>query len=288
MFLDFPLVEITIKISFLFPRASKFLENTSSNPNVMNLSVGSSPLNDALNNTFDFGYSAHPTLYDIDSDNDLDLIVGEAIGNLNFLENIGDSLNFIFDLRNENFGGVDVSEWWTNIGGSAPVFYQNNNQIELFVGSKRGTIFKYNNIDNNLGGNFNLIDSNYQGLNLGSYSSPAVFDLNNDTLPDFIIGNKRGGLSYFKGTNDSTNISNTIHNKKVLNFKIFPNPSNNIIQIKNLDSSIKYEILSISGASIYRGTSNGILDIQYLSNGIYFLKLKSNFDEQIFKFVKWF
>ena len=103
----------------------------------MNLSVGSSPLNDALNNTFDFGYGAHPTLFDIDNDNDLDLIVGEAIGNLNFLENIGDSLNFIFDLRNENFGGVDVSEWWTNIGGSAPVFYQNNNQIELFVGSKR-------------------------------------------------------------------------------------------------------------------------------------------------------
>ena len=123
---------------------------------------------------------------------------------------------------------------------------------------------------------------------MGSYSSPAVFDLNNDTLPDFIIGNKRGGLSYFKGSNDSTNISNTTKNKKVLTFKIFPNPSNNIIQIKNLDSSIKYEILSISGTSICRGTSNGILDIQYLSNGIYFLKLKSNFDEQILKFVKWF
>ena len=60
----------------------------------MNLSVGSSPLNDALNNTFDFGYSAHPTLFDIDNDNDLDLIVGEAIGNLNFLENIGDSYKF--------------------------------------------------------------------------------------------------------------------------------------------------------------------------------------------------
>ena len=88
----------------------------------------------------------------------------------------------------------------------APQYLSNNNQIILFVGSK-GTIFKYNNIVNNLGGNFNLIDSNYQGLNLGSYSSPAVFDLNNDTLPDFIIGNKRGGLSYFKGSNDSTNIS---------------------------------------------------------------------------------
>ena len=84
------------------------------------------------------------------------------------------------------------------------------------------------------------------------------------------------------------NISNTVKNKKVLTFKIFPNPSNNIIQIKNLDSSIKYEILSISGTSICRGTTNGILDIQYLSNGIYFLKLKSNFDEQILKFVKWF
>jgi hypothetical protein len=36
-----------------------------------------------------------PTLFDVDNDNDLDLVVGEAIGNLNYIENIGDSINLI-------------------------------------------------------------------------------------------------------------------------------------------------------------------------------------------------
>ena len=254
----------------------------------MNLIVGASPLNDALNNIFDFGFSAHPTLFDIDNDNDLDLIVGEAIGNLNFLENIGDSLNFNFELRNESFGGVDVSEWWTNIGTSAPVFHLNNNLIELYVGSKSGAIFKYDNITNNLSGNFNLVDSNYQELYLGSYSSPAIYDLNNDSLLDFIIGNKRGGLSYFRGTNDSTLSSFLINNNSVLNLKIFPNPSKNIIQIDNLHNSIEYEILTNYGSIIKKGSTNGKVNIEFLSNGIYFLKLKTKFNQQILKFVKWF
>ncbi len=265
-----------------------FLENISSNPSVMNLIVGASPLNDALNNIFDFGFSAHPTLFDIDNDNDLDLIIGEAIGNLNFLENIGDSLNFNFELRNESFGGVDVSEWWTNIGTSAPVFHLNNNLIELYVGSKSGAIFKYDNITNNLSGNFNLVDSNYQELYLGSYSSPAIYDLNNDSLLDFIIGNKRGGLSYFRGTNDSTLSSFLINNNSILNLKIFPNPSKNIIQIDNLHNTIKYEILTNYGSIIKKGSTNGKVNIEFLSNGIYFLKLKTKFNQQVLKFVKWF
>jgi hypothetical protein len=265
-----------------------FLENISSNPSVMNLIVGASPLNDALNNIFDFGFSAHPTLFDIDNDNDLDLIIGEAIGNLNFLENIGDSLNFNFELRNESFGGVDVSEWWTNIGTSAPVFHLNNNLIELYVGSKSGAIFKYDSITNNLSGNFNLVDSNYQELYLGSYSSPAIYDLNNDSLLDFIIGNKRGGLSYFRGTNDSTLSSFLINNNSILNLKIFPNPSKNIIQIDNLHNTIKYEILTNYGSIIKKGSTNGKVNIEFLSNGIYFLKLKTKFNQQVLKFVKWF
>jgi hypothetical protein len=265
-----------------------FLENISSNPSVMNLIVGASPLNDALNNIFDFGFSAHPTLFDIDNDNDLDLIIGEAIGNLNFLENIGDSLNFNFELRNESFGGVDVSEWWTNIGTSAPVFHLNNNLIELYVGSKSGAIFKYDNITNNLSGNFNLVDSNYQELYLGSYSSPAIYDLNNDSLLDFIIGNKRGGLSYFRGTNDSTLSSFLINNNSILNLKIFPNPSKNIIQIDNLQNTIKYEILTNYGSIIKKGSTNGKVNIEFLSNGIYFLRLKTKFNQQVLKFVKWF
>merc|ERR1711991_1222760 len=107
---------------------------TSSNPNQMSLNLSISPLVDQLNNVFDIGYCAHPTLFDIDNDNDLDLIVGEAIGNLNYIENKGDSTLFDFELISETLGQVDVSEWWTNIGSSAPVFKIIDQEVILFVG----------------------------------------------------------------------------------------------------------------------------------------------------------
>jgi hypothetical protein len=263
-----------------------YLENTSSDSSIINLVIGSSPLNDIFNNTFDFGFNAHPTLFDIDNDNDLDIIVGEAIGNLNFVENVGDSINFNFDLRNENFGGIDVSEWWTNIGISSPVFYQNGNNLELYVGSKRGTIFKYDNITNNLTGNFNLVDSNYQMINVGSHSCVAIFDLNNDSLEDFIVGNKRGGLSLYKGINDSLNTTISYNEISRKEYHIFPNPSVKILNIKNLKSKIKYEIINLSGEIVKYGKTEGLVDIAILNNGIYFLSIGNGYDNQVLKFIK--
>jgi hypothetical protein len=263
-----------------------YLENTSSNQSIISLSIGASPMNDVFGNTFDFGFNAHPTLFDVDNDNDLDIIVGEALGNLNFVENVGDSINFNFDLRNENFGGVDVSEWWTNIGVSSPVFYKNDNTLELYVGSKRGTIFKYDNIENNLTGNFNLVDSNFKRINVGSHSSPAIFDLNNDSLEDFVLGNKRGGLSLYIGFNDSVNTS--ILNNEILEKEhlIFPNPSSDFITVKNLNSIKAYEIINLSGKTIKTGISDGEIEIKNLENGIYFLQISSGHNYKVLKFIK--
>ena len=117
---------------------------------------------------------------------------------------------------------------------------------------------------------------------------PDTYYLNNDSLLDFIIVNKRGGLSYFRGTNDSTLSSFLINNNSVLNLKIFPNPSKNIIQIDNLHNSIEYEILTNYGSIIKKGSTNGKVNIEFLSNGIYFLRLKTKFNQQVLKFVKWF
>tara|TARA_Y100000385_G_scaffold85694_1_gene87969 strand:+ start:119 stop:2323 length:2205 start_codon:yes stop_codon:yes gene_type:complete len=263
-----------------------YLENTSSNPSIINLSIGASPMNDVLSNTFDFGFNAHPTLFDVDNDNDLDIIVGEAIGNLNFVENVGDSINFNFDLRSENFGGVDVSEWWTNIGISSPVFYRNGSDIELYVGSKRGAIYKYNNIDNNLSGNFNLVDSNFNNIFAGTHSTPAISDLNNDSLIDFIIGNKRGGLSLFMGSNDSL-ISTTRTPYKLENkYEIFPVPARDIINVKNLNKLLYFEVISLTGRKVKTGYTKGTIPISKLNSGIYFLMLEDGIHRNILKFVK--
>ena len=261
-----------------------FLENVSSDPAIINLSISISPLTDIFNNVFDFGFNAHPTLFDIDNDNDLDLVVGEAVGNLNYIENIGDSINFNFDLRSETFGGVSVSEWWTNIGMSSPTFYRNGSDIELYVGSKRGAIYKYNNIDNNLSGNFNLVDSNFNKIFAGTHSTPAISDLNNDSLIDFIIGNKRGGLSLFMGSNDSLSSNSRIPHKLENKYEIFPVPTREIINIKNLKKLLYFEVISLTGRKVKTGYTKGIITVGKLNKGIYFIILDNGTHKDILKF----
>ena len=154
------------------------------------------------------------------------------------------------------------------------------------MGSKRGTIFKYDNIVNNLTGNFNLVDSNFKRINVGSHSSPAIFDLNNDSLKDFILGNKRGGLSLFIGFNDSVNTS--VLNNEILEKEhlIFPNPSSDFITVKNLNSIKAYEIINLSGKTIKTGISDGEIEIKNLENGIYFLQISSGYNYIVLKFIK--
>ena len=261
-----------------------YFENTSSNPSQMNLNLSISPLADQLNNVFDIGYCAHPTLFDIDNDNDLDLIVGEAIGNLNYLENIGDSITFNFELASETFGEVNVSEWWTNIGSSTPQFKIINQEVNLFVGSERGRIFHYNNISNNLNGSFNLLDSNVLNIYTGPNNVPAIYDLNNDTIFDFLIGNKRGGISLHYGSMDST-VSNNIREIKTAKYILFPNPSSKKIN-SNVPLNTSYEIYSIDGGLIQQGYFNMEIDIEGLENGIYFILFFIDNEYHMHKFIK--
>ncbi len=261
-----------------------YLENNPNLNNSMNLSVATSPLIDQFNNIFDVGYCAHPVLIDIDNDGDLDLVVGEAVGNLNYIENIGDSLNFNFDLNSETFGGVDVSEWWTNIGSSTPFFIKENNELQLYVGSERGAIFKYNNISNNLNGNFNLVDSNYLNVNIGPNSVVVVNDLNNDSLIDFIIGNKRGGLSLFKGTVDSTvNTNTTVYTPK--QFILYPNPVKDILNI-DIDELTEFTIYNLTGQKVKSIFATNQIPVKNLDKGIYFLSFTHRNAQSVIKFIK--
>lgn len=261
-----------------------YLENNPTLNNSMNLSVVTSPLIDQFSNIFDVGYCAHPVLIDIDNDSDLDLIVGEAVGNLNYIENIGDSLNFNFDLNSETFGGVNVSEWWTNIGSSTPFFVSENNELQLYVGSERGSIFKYNNISNNLNGNFDLVDSNYLNMNTGPNSVLVVNDFNNDSLLDFIIGNKRGGLSLFIGNIDSTvNINHTVSTPNL--YKLYPNPVKEILNIDNKELT-EFTIYNLTGQKVLSMFATNQIPVKNLDKGIYFLSFTLQNTQFVMKFIK--
>ena len=252
-----------------------YFENTSSDPGIMNLILSNPQLENHDGDVIDVGYAAKPTLIDLDNDSDLDLVIGEENGNLNYYENIGSSSNFSFRFQSDNFGNVDVSEWWTNIGNSIPQFFRDQqNDLHLFVGSEQGAVFHYLDIENNLTGNFNTIDTIVSNINIGPNAAPAIGYLNNDTLPDMILGNERGGVSFFYGTNDTLTSIQTLTDYQKIN--IYPNPSSDIVNI-DLNSIFKFEIYDSFGKLIKSGYSHNIINIQDLSKGLYVLKIETNF-----------
>ena len=227
-----------------------FIENTSNSPSVMNFANTFTAIQDDNNAAIDIGASAKPFLYDIDADSDYDLIIGEERGNLNYYENVGDASSHAFRLQSETFGGVETSEWWTTIGNSIPYLYRDtSNQTVLFVGSERGDIFHYDSIDNNLNGNFNGLDT-IKTVNRGPNAAPAFGQLNNDIHLDLIIGNERGGLSFYygkEGTAPTTSIR-----EPSIDWVVYPNPFTNEIFIKTSQANTAYSITDISGKNCFK------------------------------------
>jgi hypothetical protein len=260
-----------------------YLTNGSSDPSIINLSMAQPQMQDNLGSPIDVGYCAKPVLFDLDMDNDLDLIIGEATGTLTFYENIGSINSPVFSLVSEEFGGVDVTEWWTNIGSSVPNFKYINNELTLFVGSERGALFMYDSIANNLDGSFNLVDSNVSNLSVGPHISPALGYLNNDTIIDLILGSRRGGASLFFGGIDSTTNSVTEIQKEKIFFS--PNPTKGLINC-SYRKAFSYKLYNQDGRLIETGMSKENINISHLSDGIYFISIFNDSINNTFKIVK--
>jgi uncharacterized repeat protein (TIGR01451 family) len=92
-------------------------------------------------------------------------------------------------------------------------------------------------------------------------------------------------------TNTTYNVNETIsgiNEDKTGGFVIYPNPANNHIQIRGLET-FKYQIHDFAGKSILcgEGTGNEMLDITKLMSGAYFVTIESETAElKVLRFVK--
>lgn len=251
-------------------------------------------LNSALFSGMLFGQYASPQLVDVNRDNKLDILSGRSNGKLNYYKNIGTSTNpaFSADSANYFFGNVNVIPPNVSNGFSFPCLFNHNGHYELFVGSANGKIYHYNNIDNNLNGAFNLLDSTFQDLYEGERCTPEVFDINNDAQPDLIVGNYSGGLSFFIG--DSLAGSQQISELSYIpQIKLYPNPVDEIIYFSMDDilklHAIKLEITNLQGqvihSEIYTPGSLNAFHTASLKSGIYFCKLSNGSFVNTSKFV---
>ncbi|UKJ77297.1 Ig-like domain-containing protein [Azospirillum brasilense] len=148
----------------------------------------------------DTGSEAAPVLADLDGDNDLDLLVGNADGNTLFFRNTGTTLSPTFTLDSTNpFGITNVSA-----GGALPglVDIDGDGDLDLFIGNHAGsTLFFRNNGTSAQAPTFSLEGTNPFGIqNAGSYGAPSFADLDGDDDLDLLIGSADGNIFFYRNS----------------------------------------------------------------------------------------
>lgn len=145
---------------------------------------------------------AAPTAVDIDADGDLDVIVGNADGKLSFFRNLGTATEPLFSRAvgaSSPFDSIDVGD------RAVPTFgdIDGDGDYDLVVGASDGTIRFLENTGSAQLAQFSerTGSSNpFDGVDVGSFASPSLADIDGDGDLDVVIGEMGGLLTYLENT----------------------------------------------------------------------------------------
>lgn len=233
--------------------------------------------------------SAAPQLFDIDNNGVLDLLIGTKNGRIAYYRNMSTNSVPNFSLMSAFFGSVDVKGDPNKYGYDAyavPYFFKDGSVTKLLVGSVTGQIFQYL-VPSVLSSSFQLISTSVNGYLEGGQSSMCFEDINNDSKRDLFIGNAAGGLSFFSSRSPNVGINEWSNGNNRLSVTLFPNPSNNTMQLNiNNDgfTTATYQLFDLSGRELGKYTMNAstvTIHLENLSPGIYFLKLEAIVNNRI-------
>lgn len=265
-----------------------YFQNIAGAGNTADFVLAQANFEDFQGTTIDVGKNATPHFVDLDRDGDFDMLVGERNGNVNYFDNIGSPTSFSFRLMKDSIGDFDVSEYWNVVGNSVPFVYEDNNQYHMLVGSQSGYLHEFDNIEGNLMGTFNLVDSMYKNLNDGPQSSPALVDMTGDGVYDLFLGNYRGGISYFDGSTGN----DIAENAPISDFsKVYPNPANDQVMVEihpYIRGDINITIYNAVGQEVSKLSTNQhriSLSVNNLPNGIYYCRIENNDNADVSKLI---
>lgn len=235
----------------------------------------------------DAGEYAAPFIYDVNHDGLNDLLVGRKDGKISYYWNFGTTTNMQFhrDSSNTLFGGINVTLPGRVEGYAQPYILKDSTGNEqLYVGSQRGTIFKFEIDSTKLrSGSFVQVDTNFLNYVVGWRATMQADDLNDDGKLDYICGNSRGGLLFFSDAllDSSILIPSGIKEANApSSLLVYPNPSSGIVTcVLPKDVSEKYQILlfNILGESItpniqQHSTQQFSIDVSNVPDGCYYLQ----------------
>lgn len=234
---------------------------------------------DADGAVIDLGRHVTPQFTDLDGDGLLDFIAGEQNGNLNYYRNTGTLSAPIWTFVTDSLGHVRTNDDFT-LGHSVPFLFVNDEGVrELMVGSESGRIWRYSGIEGNLGGTWTLETSAFMGLDEGFRTGVCLFDLTGDDELDMVVGNYRGGLSFWR----SDLISGIgVSARPVSNVSVWPNPTTGTIELmvaEPLPIGTLWVVRNALGQQVLRMPSNGTrttLDLGGSPDGLYTIQAEGH------------
>ncbi len=171
------------------------------------------------NQTIDLGSGAYPLIADVDGDGLADLLVGNHgsyqrswySGNtlhsayeagIAYYKGVLSNNSYSLHFTDADFAGLKQHQLAAIV--PALIDLDNDGRDELIAGSQNGRLALFT---RNADGAYQLADSSYLNIDVGEFSAPQVFDLDDDSIPDLLIGAKNGKINWYKGALNNNNLT---------------------------------------------------------------------------------
>jgi hypothetical protein len=144
------------------------------------------------------GQMLTPEFGDLDGDGDMDLLVGDFNGFIQYFENTSSNNNLTF-LPIENVGNIDLS------GNSVPTLgdLDGDGDLDMLVGQLNGSLVFYRNVGNTSQYNFQM--EPFDDIEVENNSAPELLDVDGDGDLDLILGSGSDGMLEFRNIGNTSN-----------------------------------------------------------------------------------
>ena len=246
-----------------------------------------------------------PLIIDINKDGLKDILMGsykdyhtpfKYYGSIVYFQNIGSITNPFFNSdpfispNSPQFGNILLGNLFENTSNAYLSSYTDSNDEYLFAGHYYGKVNVYTNLSEGIFTSLSPKFKDYGNINVGSNSTPAVADIDNDGFLEMLVGTPRGGFELW---DTDIKVTSGVGIENIKNdINIYPNPFQSFINIetnKDVEKGQKAIIYDMMGRKIseeYLNSQYNKINTDKLSIGTYFLKIKFSKKTLVYKIIK--